>query len=113
MEFWGVTAQNEPEAGTEPGTSISLLYATHNTNIWPTSSMIFCQTGYLFNCMGWNAENQSIFVGENLGPTLANKGYGSVKIMIVDDQRNKLPAWVDTVCTNKCRWIKLPISLYT
>ena len=33
--------------------------------------------------MGWNAENQSIFVGLNLGPTLEAKGFGDVKIMIM------------------------------
>ncbi len=33
--------------------------------------------------MGWNAENQSIFVGLNLGPTMEAKGFGNIKIMIM------------------------------
>lgn len=65
IEFWGVTAQNEPADGNIPGFS--------------------------FNCMGWNAENQSLFVGLNLGPTMEQAGYGNIKIMIMDDQRQFLP----------------------
>jgi len=41
--------------------------------------------------MGWNAENQSIFVGLNLGPTMEEAGYGNIKIIIMDDQRQFLP----------------------
>ena len=33
--------------------------------------------------MGWTAENQSIFVGNNLGPTLEAKGFQDIKIMIM------------------------------
>ena len=62
--------------------------------------LLIVKIGYPFNCIGWNAENQSIFVGENLGPTMAAKGFADIKIMIVDDQRNKLPDWVQTVCIN-------------
>ena len=74
MEFWGVTAQNEPTAGTQPG--------------------------YQFNCIGWNAQNQSTFVGSNLGPTMAAKGFGDVKIMVHDDQRGGLFSWTQTVYIN-------------
>ena len=59
--------------------------------------MLFKKTGYLFNCMGWNAENQSLFVGLNLGPTLQSQGLGNIKIMILDDNRVSLPGWVETV----------------
>jgi len=31
---------------------------------------------------------------------MAAKGFADIKIMIVDDQRNKLPDWVQTVCIN-------------
>jgi len=47
--------------------------------------------------MGWNAENQSLFIGLNLGPTLEAKGFGDIKIMTLDDQRLQLPKWAKTV----------------
>ncbi len=71
VDFWALTAQNEPADGNIPGFS--------------------------FNCMGWNAENQSIFIGLHLGPTLEAAGYGDIKIMIMDDQRIFLPAWPEKV----------------
>lgn len=74
LNFWALTAQNEPVDGRVPG--------------------------FPFNCMGWTSENQSIFVGLNLGPTLQAKGFGDVKIMIMDDQRNYLPEWAETVLAN-------------
>ena len=37
--------------------------------------------------MGWTAENQAVFIGLNLGPTLAANGFANVKILIMDDQR--------------------------
>lgn len=60
--------------------------------------MIILQ-GFPFNCMGWTPESQAFFVGLNLGPTLAEKGFGDVKIMILDDQRLLLPKWAETVKT--------------
>lgn len=50
-----------------------------------------------FNCMGWTAESQALFIGLNLGPTLKSKGLGDVKIIIMDDQRFQLPKWAKTV----------------
>lgn len=47
--------------------------------------------------MGWSPEDQALFVGQNLGPTLANKGFGDVNIMVVDDQRTFMPSWPETV----------------
>lgn len=43
-----------------------------------------------------------------MGPTMAAKGFADIKIMIVDDQRNKLPEWVQTVNIPK----PLPIVLH-
>jgi len=74
VDFWALTAQNEPADGNIPGFS--------------------------FNCMGWNAENQSIFIGLHLGPTLEAAGYGDIKIMIMDDQRIFLPAWPEKVLSH-------------
>ncbi len=72
VPIWGVTAQNEPMDGRIPNFS--------------------------FNCMGWDAQGQRIFVGQNLGPTLEAAGYRNVKIMIFDDQRPLAPLWVPQVC---------------
>ena len=47
--------------------------------------------------MGWSPEEQALFVGYNLGPTMANKGLGDVKIMVLDDQRTYFPTWPSTV----------------
>ncbi|EFX65267.1 hypothetical protein DAPPUDRAFT_333354 [Daphnia pulex] len=50
-----------------------------------------------FNCMGCTAEQQSNFIGLNLGTTLETKGFASIKIMVMDDQRILLPKWTETV----------------
>ena len=48
IEFWGLTAQNEPWDGTVPN--------------------------FTFNAMGWNSSTQRDWIVENLGPTLENAG---------------------------------------
>ena len=53
--------------------------------------------------MGWSAEDMATFTGLNLGPTMADKGYGHVHIMTMDDQRYLLPKWVKTVCLNRVK----------
>ncbi len=50
--------------------------------------------------MGWTAETQTTFVGQNLGPSMADRGFGDVKIMIMDDQRTQLPDWPRTVISD-------------
>jgi len=74
VEFWGVTTQNEPLDGLLPD--------------------------FFFNCMGWTAEDTATFTGLNLGPTMAEHGYGDVKILTMDDQRYLLPKWAKTVLSN-------------
>ncbi|KAG7161551.1 Lysosomal acid glucosylceramidase-like 4, partial [Homarus americanus] len=71
VNFWGVTAQNEPIDGYVPG--------------------------FYFNCMGWTAEQQRLWVAENLGPTLKAHGNDDVILMILDDQRYELPRWAKKV----------------
>ena len=71
VDFWGLTAQNEPLDGDIPGFS--------------------------FNCMGWNATTQADFVGGFLGPALEAGGYSAVELMIFDDQRPYLPLWANQV----------------
>lgn len=73
VDFWGLTTQNEPTDGFIPGMG--------------------------FNALGFTAEMQRDFVKLDLGPTLAAAGYGldKLQLMIMDDNRGLLPAWVDTV----------------
>ncbi|KAG7159117.1 Lysosomal acid glucosylceramidase-like 5 [Homarus americanus] len=71
VNFWGLTAQNEPLDGYLPG--------------------------FGFNCMGWTAEQQRLWVAENLGPTLQAHGYDEVILMILDDQRFELPRWAKKI----------------
>ncbi|XP_066942035.1 lysosomal acid glucosylceramidase-like [Macrobrachium rosenbergii] len=71
VKIWGVTAENEPTAGYVPD--------------------------YHFNCMGFTAEEERVWVSEYLGPTLEAHGYGDVVLMINDDQRQFLPERAETV----------------
>ena len=55
VDFWGLTAQNEPWDGTVPD--------------------------FTFNAMGWNATTQRDWIVEHLGPALEAAGYaGKAKI---------------------------------
>ena len=47
--------------------------------------------------MGFTAEMERDFIKEDLGPTLANFGYSDVKVMMVDDSRNFVEPWADTI----------------
>lgn len=71
LEFWGLTAQNEPWDGTVPN--------------------------FTFNAMGWNSTTQRIWIVENLGPALEQAGYQDVNLMILDDQRVLVPKWAREV----------------
>ncbi|KAL9986686.1 hypothetical protein ACROYT_G000862 [Oculina patagonica] len=71
VKIWGLTVQNEPSDG-------------------------FIK-GFAFQCMGYTAEMERDFVKEDLGPTLAKFGYSDVKVMIIDDLRNFVESWADTI----------------
>jgi glucosylceramidase len=71
IEFWGLTAQNEPWDGTV--------------------------ANFSFNSMGWNSSTQREWIVNNLGPTLEAGGYADVKLMILDDQRPLVPKWAREV----------------
>lgn len=71
IQFWGLTAQNEPEDGNVPGFS--------------------------FNCMGWNSTTQREWIVNHLGPQLEQNNYGDLKLMILDDQRPLVPKWAKEV----------------
>ncbi|KAK8788544.1 hypothetical protein V5799_021680 [Amblyomma americanum] len=76
IEFWGVTAENEPTAGFDPN--------------------------YAFQCMGFTPESQRDFIKLDLGPALEKAGYGPDKLalMIMDDQRLFLPLWAKVVLSD-------------
>lgn len=76
-------------------------YAAHNISVWgispqnePLDGNI---PGFTFNCMGWTPFSQRKFIAENLGPLLEERGYGDLKLMILDDQRIELPYWAEVV----------------
>lgn len=71
LQFWAVTAGNEPSAG--------LL------------------SGYPFQCLGFTPEHQRDFIARDLGPTLTNSEHGSVRLIMLDDQRLLLPRWAQVV----------------
>ncbi|XP_046398441.1 lysosomal acid glucosylceramidase-like [Ischnura elegans] len=75
LNFWAITAQNEPLDGNIPGFS--------------------------FNCMGWTPDEQRDWVGNNLGPTLEARGHSDVEILVVDDQRPFLASWTDTLFSDE------------
>jgi glucosylceramidase len=48
-------------------------------------------------CLGFTPELQRDFIALDLGPALHKAGFQEVKLMIMDDQRDSLPAWPKTV----------------
>lgn len=73
LQFWAVTAENEPSAG---------LFS-----------------GYPFQCLGFTPEHQRDFIACDLGPTLANSTHRNVRLLMLDDQRLLLPHWAQVVRT--------------
>ncbi|XP_007178499.1 lysosomal acid glucosylceramidase [Balaenoptera acutorostrata] len=71
LQFWAVTAENEPSAG---------LFS-----------------GYPFQCLGFTPEHQRDFIARDLGPTLANSTHRNVRLLMLDDQRLLLPHWAQVV----------------
>ncbi|XP_071959380.1 lysosomal acid glucosylceramidase-like [Antedon mediterranea] len=75
IDIWGLTGQNEPTAGEVER--------------------------YPWQCLFFNASLQRDFIKMDLGPILEERGFGDVKLMILDDQRFLLPGWVETVLNDK------------
>lgn len=71
LQFWAVTAENEPSAG---------LFS-----------------GYPFQCLGFTPEHQRDFIARDLGPALANSTHHDIRLLILDDQRLLLPHWAQVV----------------
>ena len=50
--------------------------------------------------MGFTDETERDFIKKDLGPALHASGYGSVKLMMLDDQRLFVPSWADTILSD-------------
>nr|CAD7573665.1 unnamed protein product [Timema californicum] len=74
IRFWGYSPQNEPIQGSDHAAKII--------------------------SMGWTKENQTPWIADYLGPTMEKGGYGDLKMMILDDNRSRLPGWAETVFAN-------------
>ena len=57
-------------------------------------------TSFKFQCMGYTAKMERDFIKEDLGPTLAARGHGDVKIIMLDDQRIFLSSWAETILSD-------------
>ncbi len=86
LNFWAMTAQNEPSDG--------------------------YMFKFPFNSMGFTPETQAEFIVTNLGPTLEQNGFGDIKIMILDDQRIFLPSWAERVIIICALFYKNTIILF-
>ncbi|XP_077516394.1 putative glucosylceramidase 4 [Amblyomma americanum] len=73
VPIWGLTTQNEPTTGFVPG--------------------------FRWQTLGFTAATQRDFVKLDLGPALAEAGYGpdKLKVMIIDDNRIVLQHWSDVI----------------
>ncbi|CAG2055696.1 unnamed protein product [Timema podura] len=74
ISFWGYSPQNEPIQGSDHAAKII--------------------------SMGWTKESQTPWIADYLGPTMEKGGYGDLKMMILDDNRSRLPGWAETVFAN-------------
>lgn len=68
VNLWGLTPVNEPHG---------------NNGQWES--------------MNFSPESQSVFVQNHMGPTLRKGGFGDVKIMIFDQNRDGLEEWANTL----------------
>ncbi|KAL1422242.1 hypothetical protein MTO96_022123 [Rhipicephalus appendiculatus] len=73
IPIWGLTTQNEPTTGFVPG--------------------------FRWQTLGFSAKSQRDFVKLDLGPALAEAGYGvdKLQLMVLDDSRLVLPHWTNVV----------------
>ncbi|CAG2115391.1 unnamed protein product, partial [Medioppia subpectinata] len=76
ITLWGITIENEPNAG-------------YNSK-------------YLWNSLGFSPELQRDFIKQDLGPILADAGYGvdKLKVIINDDQRPTVSQWARVILSD-------------
>lgn len=78
IPIWGLTIQNEPNAGYNPWLP------------W-----------YGWQAMHLDSAMERDFLKLDLGPALKAAGYSNVSLMILDDNRSMLPSWVDTILNDQ------------
>ncbi|XP_072934606.1 putative glucosylceramidase 3 [Epargyreus clarus] len=71
IPIWGVTTTNEPSNG--------------------LTDFI------MFNCLGWTPDKMGHWIENNLGPTIRNSKYKDIKILCCDDQRPRIPFWLNVL----------------
>ncbi|KAJ8897274.1 hypothetical protein PR048_002620 [Dryococelus australis] len=76
IKFWGLTPQNEPGVAIILGKVIT---------------------------MGWTPEEMLQYLVENLCPALTANGYGDLKMMLLDDNRNYVPEWIKILKNDSLR----------
>lgn len=68
IEFWATTAMNEPVTGVKP-------FISHNS-------------------LGIDRDDYVLFYKLYLGPMLQQRGFGQLKLMMLDDNKGYIPNWV-------------------
>ncbi|KAK5643509.1 hypothetical protein RI129_007354 [Pyrocoelia pectoralis] len=74
IQFWGLTTGNEPSTGLS------------NSQI---------------NSVGWFPKLMGNFIAENLGPTIRNSEFASLKLIAIDDQINNFPREIEAIFDNE------------
>jgi len=75
------------------------LMESNNISVWAITTGNEPLNGVIgwmfvrFMSLGWMPQNQALWVGENLGPTIRNSKFKNVKIFGNDDQRYTFPTW--------------------
>ncbi|KAK9892232.1 hypothetical protein WA026_019033 [Henosepilachna vigintioctopunctata] len=74
IDFWGLSTGNEP--------SLALVSFKK------------------INTLAWNSELASLWIRENLGPTIRNSEFADLKLLAIDDQRLFFPGYASKVMEN-------------
>ncbi|XP_023943786.2 lysosomal acid glucosylceramidase [Bicyclus anynana] len=79
------------------------LYTSAGIPIWAITTTNEPINGILalapFNSLGWTVKNMGKWISDNLGPTIRNSIFQSVKIITGDDQRVTVPYWFNMLVT--------------
>lgn len=74
-------------------------YSEEGINIWAITTTNEPVNGIIpiarFNSLGWTPQPMTRWILNNLGPTIRNSIYNSIKILALDDQRYMIPLFFD------------------
>lgn len=78
---------------------MNLSFQSSNSADFSVPFTICVVPNFPYQCMGFTASSQRDFIKMDLGPALADAGYGADKftLMAMDDQRFLLPYWANVV----------------